>query len=109
MPGFSHHQQSVLSLLVRGHRRSMPGLAFQVFDPQLAQTLLRLVGLLRLAVILERSHSDDESAQAQIRVAADELYLDCGPGWLDAHPLSKRELEVEQQQQAGAGISLHVQ
>lgn len=109
MPGFSHHQQSELSLLVRGHRRSMPGLAFQAFDPQLAQTLLRLVGLLRLAVILERSHSDDESAQAQIRVAADELYLDCGPGWLDAHPLSKRELEVEQQQQAGAGISLHVQ
>jgi exopolyphosphatase/guanosine-5'-triphosphate,3'-diphosphate pyrophosphatase len=108
LPGFNDHQQSVLSLLVRGHRRSMPGLAFQTFDPQLAQTLLRLVGLLRLAVILERSHSDKESPQAQISVSADELHLECGSGWLDAHPLSKRELEVEQQQQAGAGITLHV-
>ena len=106
LPGFSNHLQSVLSLLIRGHRRSMPGLAFQAFDPQLAHKLLRLVGLLRLAVILQRSHSDAESPQVVLSVDDSAVQLDCGRGWLAAHPLSHRELMVEQQQQATAGIQL---
>jgi hypothetical protein len=36
------------------------------------------------------------------------LELDCGPGWLQAHPLSWRELQVEVEQQRGAGIELAV-
>jgi exopolyphosphatase/guanosine-5'-triphosphate,3'-diphosphate pyrophosphatase len=106
LPGFSSHLQSVLALLIRGHRRSMPGLAFQAFDPQLAHKLLRLVGLLRLAVILQRSHSDADSPQPLLTVDDNEVQLDCGNGWLAAHPLSHRELIVEQRQQATAGIQL---
>jgi exopolyphosphatase/guanosine-5'-triphosphate,3'-diphosphate pyrophosphatase len=106
LPGFSEHQQRILALLIRGHRRSMPGLAFRAFDPELAHQLLRLVALLRLAVILERSHNDDDSPAVTLSVDSDRLHLDCGPGWLDAHPLSHRELQVEIEQQASAGIHL---
>lgn len=108
LPGFNDEQQSMLALLIRGHRRSMPGLAFRAFDPDIAQQLLRLVALLRIAVILERSHNDEDSPEVSARVQDQRLELDCGPGWLQAHPLSWRELQVEVQQQRGAGIELVV-
>jgi exopolyphosphatase/guanosine-5'-triphosphate,3'-diphosphate pyrophosphatase len=106
LPGFNDEQQGLLALLIRGHRRSMPGLAFRAFDPDIAQQLLRLVALLRLAVILERSHHDAESPQVSLQVQGNRLELDCGPGWLASHPLSLRELQVEVGQQRTAGIEL---
>jgi len=108
LPGFNDDQQSMLALLIRGHRRSMPGLAFRAFDPDIAQQLLRLVALLRIAVILERSHHDEDSPAVTARVDGQRLELDCGAGWLQAHPLSWRELQVEVEQQRGAGIELAV-
>ena len=106
MAGFSETERSMLALLVRGHRRSMPGLAFHAFDPDSAQGLLKAVILLRLAVILERSHADEDSPAAQLAVDDHTLTLALPPGWLVAHPLSARELEVEAQQLATAGYEL---
>ncbi len=106
LPAFSEAQQSMLALLIRGHRRSMPGLAFRAFDPLQARQLLRLVVLLRLAVILQRSHDDRETPDLCLNITASGVELDCGHGWLKAHPLSLKELQVEQQQLAGAGIEL---
>ncbi len=109
LPGFSDLHKSMLALLIRGHRRSLPGLAFQIFDAQTAAVLLRLVALLRLAVILQRSHNDADSPQVSLQVKGNEIQLNCGPGWLQAHPLSARELEVEQEQLRTAGILLSVE
>ena len=108
MPGFSETERSMLALLVRGHRRSMPGLAFHAFDPNSAERLLKAVILLRLAVILERSHAEAASPEADLAVAGRDLTLGLPPGWLAAHPLSARELEVEAQQLATAGFSLQL-
>ena len=108
LPGFSETERSMLALLVRGHRRSMPGLAFQAFDPGSAERLLKAVILLRLAVILERSHADAASPEVELVVAGRHLTLGLPAGWLAAHPLSARELEVEAQQLANAGFSLHL-
>lgn len=108
LPGFSETERSMLALLVRGHRRSMPGLAFQAFDPGSAERLLKAVILLRLAVILERSHADAASPEVELVVAGRHLTLGLPTGWLAAHPLSARELEVEAQQLTSAGFSLHL-
>jgi len=108
MPGFSDLHKSMLALLVRGHRRSMPGLAFQTFNDEIAAVLLHLVVLLRIAVILQRTHHDTDAPNAHITVLNADIQLNCGPGWLDSHPLSARELEVEQQQLATAGLQLVV-
>ncbi|MEM9622842.1 MAG: Ppx/GppA phosphatase family protein, partial [Pseudomonadota bacterium] len=104
MPGFTELHKSMLALLVRGHRRSMPGLAFQTFSHDVAAVLLRLVALLRIAVILQRSRTDDDAPAPQLRVTDAQLQLACGGHWLAQHPLSARELEVEQQQLATAGL-----
>lgn len=108
LPGLDEEERNILSLLVRGHRRTLPGLAFQAFDPGLASTLTRLVAVLRLAVILERSHSDADSPQFTATLDGNHLHLTCHDGWLAGHPLSARELEVEATQLGSAAINLTV-
>jgi exopolyphosphatase/guanosine-5'-triphosphate,3'-diphosphate pyrophosphatase len=108
LPGVVEHERNIVALLIRGHRRSLPGLAFQAFDPTLVQTLTRLVAILRLAAILERSHSDGESPIFTAAVSAEGLKLNLENDWLAKHKLSAKELEVEIVQLATAGIELEV-
>ncbi|MFT7652673.1 MAG: exopolyphosphatase/guanosine-5'-triphosphate,3'-diphosphate pyrophosphatase [Limisphaerales bacterium] len=108
LPGVDEHERNIVALLIRGHRRSLPGLAFQAFDPTLVQTLTRLVAILRLAAILERSHSDGESPTFTAAVSAEGLKLNLENDWLAKHKLSAKELEVEIVQLATAGIELEV-
>jgi exopolyphosphatase/guanosine-5'-triphosphate,3'-diphosphate pyrophosphatase len=109
MRGFSRPEQSQLALLVRGHRRSFPGLAFAGLETRSGRELTRLLVLLRLAVILERSHSDRDSPRVAASAAGEGMLLELEAGWLAGHPLSRRELEVEAAQLASAGIRLRVQ
>lgn len=109
MPGFSDLEKSMLALLVRGHRRSMPGLSFQTFDPDVGEVLLKLLTLLRIAVILERSHDDRESPRFTLTAEGNKLQLTLQDDWLRTHTLSARELEVEIQQLATAGLDLVVE
>lgn len=108
LPGLSDQEQSILALLIRGHRRSLPGLSFRAFDPTLAEKLLRLLALLRIAVILERSHNDADSPKFEVEVVQDGIELQFTDQWLATHPLSRRELEVEAEQLGSAGLVLSV-
>jgi exopolyphosphatase / guanosine-5'-triphosphate,3'-diphosphate pyrophosphatase len=104
--GFSRVEQGLLALLVRGHRRSFPGMAFRAYDPDTRSELERLLALLRIAVILHRSHSDEHTPTVAVTAVGDVLRLTLPSGWLETHPLSARELEVEAGQLRGAGIQL---
>jgi exopolyphosphatase/guanosine-5'-triphosphate,3'-diphosphate pyrophosphatase len=106
LPAFSRTDQSLLALLVRGHRRSFPGLSFRAYDGEVRRQLERLLVLLRLAVILHRSHRDADAPEVTVAARDDGLEISLPPGWLDAHPLSARELDVEVAQLAGVGIAL---
>ena len=106
MPGFSEAQRHALALLIRGHRRGLPGLAFRALDSTHGGRLLRLLSLLRLAVILERSHNDADSPRPSLSVDGSNIILEVGSAWLDAHPLSSRELEFEVAQLRGVGFLL---
>ncbi len=108
LPGFSDQQRNMLALLIRGHRRSMPEIAFRAFSPEHQRGLLRAVTLLRLAVILERSHTPQDSPRVTLQVSDDDMQLNCGANWLDEHPLSARELDVEIEQLRRCGIRLRV-
>ena len=108
MRAFSRAEQDQLALLIRGHRRAFPGLAFRAYRPDIGRSLIRLLALLRVAVILHRGHSDEDEPALQAGASECRLSLDFAPGWLEAHPLSARELEVEVAQLAHAGIELSV-
>ena len=106
MSGFSRQAQSMLSSLVRGHRRKFPSTVFDSFAPAEAPRARRLCVLLRLAVVLNRSRADDFLPGVAALARGETLTVAFPPGWLDAHPLTRADLEQEQAWLAAANITL---
>lgn len=92
--GFSQQEQQLLALLIRGHRRKLPG--------GLSAPALRLCVLLRLAVKLHRSRTT--RALPPLSLTAGDEYLRAAfpPAWLADHPLTAADLEREIQYLATA-------
>ena len=106
MSGFSRQAQSMLASLVRGHRRKFPSSVFQQLIPEEARRARRLCVLLRIAVVLNRSRADNFLPGVAALAKGEALSLAFPPGWLDAHPLTRADLEQEQAYLAAAGIGL---
>ena len=64
--------------------------------------------LLRLSVVLNRAREDHflPGIEAKAKAEGEALTLRFPPGWLDAHPLTRADLEQEQAYLAAAGIGL---
>ncbi|MCX6623872.1 MAG: HD domain-containing protein, partial [Acidobacteria bacterium] len=71
MPGFTHDQRTMIALLCRFHRKSLPSqrhYSFQTMDAERRRTILLLTPLLRLADSLDRSHDQRiEAVQIQLK------------------------------------------
>ena len=71
LPGFTHEQRTMIALLCRFHRKSLPSQrhdAFQALDVERRRTVLLLTPLLRLADSLDRSHDQRiEAIRVQLR------------------------------------------
>ncbi len=106
---FSYAEQSQLALLLRGHRRAFPGLVLRGWGEEVRGDLVRLLALLRIAVILNRSHTDADMPAVSAQTEPQRLQLKLPEGWLTAHPLSAKELTVEAAQLRDAGIRLDVE
>ena len=106
MSGFSRQAQSMLSALVRGHRRKFPTSVFEQLVPGEARRARRLCVLLRLAVVLNRSRADDFLPGVAALAKDEALSVAFPPGWLDEHPLTRADLEQEQAYLAAAGVGL---
>ena len=106
MSGFSRQAQSMLASLVRGHRRKFPSSVFEQLAPADARRARRLCVLLRLAVVLNRSRADDLPPGVAALAKGEALTVAFPPGWLDAHPLTRADLEQEQAYLGAAGIGL---
>ena len=109
MRGFSAEEKRRLALMVRGHRRSFPGLAFRAFSTEVGLKLRRLIALLRVSVILNRSRTDGDMPALTAAARGDELRVGLPNGWLNRHRLSRDELQVETRQLAEAGLKLVVE
>jgi len=95
MPGFSSSEQMLLATLVRGHRRKFPTSLFKEFPKSQSQRLQRLCILLRMAVLLHRSHRDGVQPVPRFSVSDKSLSLQFAEGWLAEHPLTAADLEQE--------------
>lgn len=99
MPGFSRGEQRILARLVRVHRRRFKPEVFEdlsVLNGQ-ATSVHRLAIILRLAVALNRSRSDEELPDLKIWADDATLSLEFPAGWLELHPMTRLELERETQ------------
>lgn len=95
LPGFTRREQQQLALLVRAHRRKLPLAEFSLQGEVEAERSLSLAILLRLAVLLHRSHSDEPLPPIKFSASEGGLTLRFPEGWLEAHPLTLADLEQE--------------
>ncbi|MGD8310595.1 MAG: exopolyphosphatase [Chromatiales bacterium] len=106
LSGFSRQEQGVLAALVRGHRRKFPVTAFDQLPQPTRGHAKRLCILLRLAILLHRARSPMTKPNPLLKVEGNRLVLRFPDDWLDRHPLTRAELELENSRITNAGIQL---
>lgn len=103
--GFSRQQQQFLAALIRTHRRRIPKSAFDSLPDRLLDPARRSAALLRLSVLMHRSHEPDPMPRLDLIVDGNHLALTLSRRWLEARPLLQADLEGETGDIAGLGVS----
>lgn len=106
LAGFSREDQHILAILVRTHRRKLSAKPLRELDASQHTLVLRLVILLRLAVLLHRNRTDEPLELLDIKAREASIKLHFTPGWLAKHPLTRADLELEASLLKGVEIKL---
>lgn len=106
LAGFTRPEQTLLAVLVLGHRRKFPVQELAVLPQGTGETARRLCIILRLAVLLHRGRSSESKPDPTLTTEGDNLVLSFPDDWLADHPLTRLELEEEAERLASAGIRL---
>jgi exopolyphosphatase/guanosine-5'-triphosphate,3'-diphosphate pyrophosphatase len=95
MPGFSREEQLLLARLVGAHRRKLPLERLDDLIPPWDRLAMFLILLLRLAVLLHRGRSDEALPNIELTARGRTLELRFPPRWLNEHPLTVADLQLE--------------
>jgi exopolyphosphatase/guanosine-5'-triphosphate,3'-diphosphate pyrophosphatase len=106
LPGFAFEEQRLLAALVLSHRRRLRADAFDDLPPFTRRPALPLAVLLRLAFRLHRGRTASALPPLRVEAAPSRLTLTFPPGWLDARPLTRADLEGEAALLARGGVEL---
>ena len=106
LPGFSQRDQYFLATLVLAHRRKLKPIMLEVLPTSMRTIALRLIILLRLAVVLQRSRSDQPGPVPDISYRDEKLVLGFPPGWLDENRLTEAGLAAEKKILKNMGVKL---
>lgn len=106
LPGFSHQEQQMIALLVRGHRRRIPLDLFKELPREDQTPGLRLCLLLRLAIRLHHARTENTALPVKLCAKGSTLTLSFPDDWLSGHPLTQADLEQEQAYFSAAGYEL---
>jgi exopolyphosphatase/guanosine-5'-triphosphate,3'-diphosphate pyrophosphatase len=108
MPGFVRLEQQVLAALVRYHRRKFDGFSVEGLPRRWKRRIQRMLVLLRLAVLLNRTRSPVEIPDIRLIPESDSLELVFPAGWLAANALSAASLNEEREMLGAIGFRLRV-
>jgi exopolyphosphatase/guanosine-5'-triphosphate,3'-diphosphate pyrophosphatase len=104
--GFSQTDQRQLAALVRLQRGKFAQSALEDLPASWQQPMRRLAMLFRLAVLLHRSRAPGLRIPLKIEATAKIVKLDFRAGWLDKHPLTREDLDLEAEYLAATGVRL---
>ena len=104
--GFSQTDQKLLAALVRLQRGKFSSSVIDDLPKSWRDTIRRLAALFRLAVLLHRSRTPSPRLPFQLEVRRRTLQLAFTGTWLEQHPLTRADLEVERDALQGAGFKL---
>jgi len=107
--GFSRQDQQFLAALVRTHRRKIPKSAFSALPDRLLAGARRSAVLLRLAVLLHRTHEADAIPQLEAAADGPALALALPKRWLEARPLLRADLASEPDDIEALGVTFVVE
>jgi exopolyphosphatase/guanosine-5'-triphosphate,3'-diphosphate pyrophosphatase len=109
MPGFSREDQHALASLILNHRRKLRRALLRDLSGPRRRELIQLAVLLRLAVHLCRSRTDQPLPAFRLRPRGEAgLGLRVPRGWLRAHKLIRTDLALEAEALATAEFTLTV-
>ncbi len=109
MPGFPRAEQRFLAGLIGGQRHRISKSSFKLLPAAWREPALRLLMLLRLAVLLNRSRKSARHADMKIHVTDDNLSISFDPQWLADNPLTLADLERERDFLRQVGYDLIVE
>ncbi|MDR3417609.1 MAG: Ppx/GppA phosphatase family protein, partial [Nevskia sp.] len=104
--GFSLTDQKLLAALVRLQRGKFAQGALEDLPETWLPMVQRLAILFRLSVLLHRSRAPGLRIPLQIEAAGRSVRLTFRPRWLDRHPLTREDLELEARYLDAAGYRL---
>lgn len=93
LAGFSRQDQETLAALIDGHRRKLERTSFAELPN--GKNALRACALLRIAARLHRSRSRKPLPEIHVIGRKQAIELEFPAGWLDAHALTRTDLEQE--------------
>ncbi|GHE22329.1 exopolyphosphatase [Halomonas urumqiensis] len=106
LAGFSRPEQRLLAFLVRAHRRKFPLKEWQALPTSEQESHARLARLLRLAVLLNHTRTEQPPDTPRLLAKGDDLRLGVVPG--DDQTLLINDLEQEVTYQKAAGFNLEM-
>jgi exopolyphosphatase/guanosine-5'-triphosphate,3'-diphosphate pyrophosphatase len=106
LPGFVRLEQQLVASLVTLHRRKLDDPFVDELPGSWRAPLFKLVVLLRLATLLNRSRSPSDLPQIRLTPGKDSLELEFPQGWLDANPLTTADLAQETDWMRARGFAL---
>ena len=108
LSGFSLQEQRVLAALLRGHRRKLPQAIFAALPKHCPEPTFRLCVLLRLAVLMHRSHETTDLPAMVLTPGKNRLDVTYPNGWLNSNPLTYTDLQQETKYLKTAGFTLTI-
>jgi exopolyphosphatase/guanosine-5'-triphosphate,3'-diphosphate pyrophosphatase len=108
LPGFPREEQTLLSVVVGGHRRKLNVEALEELVPPWHLKAEFLIVLLRVAVLLNRGRGPRSLPDIRLEARGRSLDLGFPKGWLADQPLTAADLEQEAAYLRSAGFRLRV-
>ncbi len=96
MAGFSRQDQFRLALLIRSHRRKLRQDEINLLPTDERPLVIKLTLLLRLAVLLNRSHLNANPPRLSVKVTNKTLRILFPGRWLQKNPLTRADLDSEE-------------
>jgi exopolyphosphatase/guanosine-5'-triphosphate,3'-diphosphate pyrophosphatase len=108
MPGFPQEEQRILACIVGAHRRKIQIDSLQDLSPPWHIKAEFLIVLLRLAVLLHRGRSAEALPRIDLQAKGRSLEISFPRGWLDEHPLTVADLDIEIDYLKSTGFRIRV-
>ena len=108
LPGFNRIEQFLLSILVGHHRRKIDQFEAGELPATMRKSAFRLMVLIRLAVLLNRSRSPVEPPQLRLRASSRSLSIRFRNEWLENNHLTRADLDQERLWLDSIGFKLRV-